>query len=114
MLFRSWRIQLDDYPCHQAEAKRGIAHFLVGLLFLYGRTVSETPALACYFNIPGTSLALIIDRRVASKQVNTTPAAVRPAGALGAPEWMSLTWTTHLARAFGATRPYTQALARCR
>jgi carbon starvation protein CstA len=27
---------------------------------LYGRTVSETPALAAYFNIPGTSLALII------------------------------------------------------
>src|SRR5882762_2530243 len=26
--------RLDDYPCHQAEAKRGeVAHFLVGLLF---------------------------------------------------------------------------------
>ncbi|MGO8916783.1 MAG: carbon starvation CstA family protein [Stellaceae bacterium] len=27
---------------------------------LYGRTVSETPELAAYFNLPGTSLALII------------------------------------------------------
>jgi carbon starvation protein len=27
---------------------------------IYGRTVSETPALATYFNLPGTSLALII------------------------------------------------------
>ena len=27
---------------------------------IYGRTVSETPALAVYFNLPGTSLALII------------------------------------------------------
>ena len=27
---------------------------------IYGRTVSETPALAAYFNLPGTSLALII------------------------------------------------------
>jgi len=27
---------------------------------LYGRTVSETPALAQYFNLPGTTLALII------------------------------------------------------
>lgn len=32
---------------------------LLGAL-IYGRTVSETPELATYFNLPGTSLALII------------------------------------------------------
>src|SRR2546426_1227756 len=36
----------------------GVALLLAALL--YGRTVSETPELAAYFNIPGTSLALII------------------------------------------------------
>ncbi len=36
----------------------GVVLLLAALL--YGRTVSETPALAAYFNLPGTSLALII------------------------------------------------------
>src|ERR1700730_12840524 len=37
-----------------------IGAILVLAALLYGRTVSETPALAAYFNLPGTSLALII------------------------------------------------------
>src|SRR5713101_7850642 len=36
----------------------GVVLLLAALL--YGRTVSETPELAAYFNLPGTSLALII------------------------------------------------------
>ncbi|HEX7966980.1 MAG TPA: carbon starvation CstA family protein [Stellaceae bacterium] len=36
----------------------GVVLLLAALL--YGRTVAETPALAAYFNLPGTSLALII------------------------------------------------------
>jgi carbon starvation protein len=36
----------------------GVVLLLAALI--YGRTVSETPALAAYFNFPGTSLALII------------------------------------------------------
>jgi len=37
-----------------------IGAILLLAALLYGRTVSETPALAAYFNLPGTSLALII------------------------------------------------------
>jgi len=37
-----------------------IGAILLLAALLYGRTVSETPALAAYFNFPGTSLALII------------------------------------------------------
>ncbi len=37
-----------------------IGAILLLAALLYGRTVSETPAVAAYFNIPGTSLALII------------------------------------------------------
>jgi carbon starvation protein CstA len=36
----------------------GVVLLLAALL--YGRTVSETPELAAYFNLPGTSLALVI------------------------------------------------------
>jgi carbon starvation protein CstA len=37
-----------------------IGAILLLAALLYGRTVSETPALAAYFTLPGTSLALII------------------------------------------------------
>ena len=37
-----------------------IGAVLLVLALIYGRTISETPALAVYFNLPGTSLALII------------------------------------------------------
>ena len=38
----------------------GIGAVLLLAALIYGRTISETPALAVYFNLPGTSLALII------------------------------------------------------
>ncbi|MGO9830982.1 MAG: carbon starvation CstA family protein [Myxococcaceae bacterium] len=37
-----------------------IGALLLLAALLYGRTVSETPALAAYFNLPGTTLAMII------------------------------------------------------
>jgi carbon starvation protein CstA len=37
-----------------------IGAILLLAALIYGRTVSETPALAAYFNLPGTSLALIL------------------------------------------------------
>jgi carbon starvation protein CstA len=46
-------------PARIAEMSVIGAILLVAAL-IYGRTVSETPALAAYFNLPGTSLALIL------------------------------------------------------